>query len=165
MSNLPSRLALIVLSGGLILAGCSDKTTRPSTTTTTTSASTSTGASTSSAAAPQGSGTRTGTTTSKPRAAKKAPAEALPDNTGVPSCDNYLATYIACHQAAAIYAPDQIEGRYEEMRNTLLRDSVDPSARPQLDRRCTSLASQLHQALHGKSCATAPASASTSANP
>ena len=145
MTRLPSRLALLVLACGLVLAGCNDKTTRPSsssTATTTTSSSRSTApASTTRAPA------------SKP---KTAPGQALPDQTGIPACDNYLNTYIACHQAAAIYAPDQIEGRYESMRDSLLRDSLDPDIRPQLGNRCTSLANQLHQALHGKACAPQP---------
>lgn len=155
MSSLPSRLALIILSGGLVLAGCADKTTRPSTTSAATSSSSST-------TATQGTTTRSGSTAvSKPRPAKAA-TQALPDNTGVQACDDYLASYMACHQAAGIYAPDQIEGRYEAMRNSLLKDSLDPTIRPQLERRCTSLASQPHQALHGKACAAAPATATSS---
>lgn len=145
MTKLPARLALLVFAGGLVLAGCNDKTTRPSSTgTTTTTTSTTTRSGTPAQRAPS----------AKPKA---APAEALPDQTGVPACDNYLSSYIACHQAAGIYAPDQIEGRYEAMRESLLRDSMNPDIRPQLGNRCTSLANQLHQALHGKSCATAPA--------
>lgn len=85
----------------------------------------------------------------------------LPDNTGIPACDDYLASYVACHRAAAIYKPDQIQGRYEAMRTSLLRDSQDPEIRPQLTARCNSLASQLRQALHGKSCEGVPASAAS----
>jgi len=145
MTRLPSCFALLVLAGGLVLAGCNDKTTRPSSsTTTTTTTSTS-------------RGTAPSSTTRAPSSKPKAePAEALPDQTGVPACDNYLNTYIACHQAAGIYPADQIEGRYEAMRQSLLRDSLDPDIRPQLGNRCTSLANQLHQALHGKSCAAQP---------
>ena len=153
MTKLPARLALLLFAGGLVLAGCNDKTTRPARTTGTTT--TSTSATTTRTAAPAR------TTTAKPKA---APAEALPDQTGIPACDNYLSSYIACHQAAAIYAPDQIEGRYEAMRESLLRDSMDPDIRPQLGNRCTSLANQLHQALHGKSCATQPAAPASGAS-
>ena len=152
MTRLPSRLALLVLAGGLALAGCNDKTTRPTSSTgSATSGSTSTGR------------TAPATTTRAVSKPKAAAPEALPDQTGVPACDNYLATYIACHQAAGIYPPDQIEGRYEAMREGLLRDSLDPDIRPQLGNRCTSLANQLHQALHGKSCATQPAAAASGA--
>ena len=152
MTRLPSCLALLVLAGGLVLAGCNDKTTRPSSSGTTTTTSSS-------------RGTAPATTTRAPASKPKtAPSQALPEQTGIPACDNYLNTYIACHQTAAIYAPDQIEGRYEAMRESLLRDSLDPDIRPQLGNRCTSLANQLHQALHGKSCApqpVVPASASS----
>jgi hypothetical protein len=48
------------------------------------------------------------------------------------------------------------------MRTSLLRDSQNPEIRPQLGARCNSLASQLRQALHGKSCANEPAEAGSS---
>jgi hypothetical protein len=76
----------------------------------------------------------------------------LPDSTGIAACDDYLASYVACHRAAAIYQPEQIQGRYEAMRTSLLRDAQDPQIRPQMAARCNALASQLRQALHGKSC-------------
>ena len=49
------------------------------------------------------------------------------------------------------------------MSTSLLRDSQDPDIRPQLAARCNSLASQLRQALHGKSCDSAPAATSSQA--
>lgn len=153
MTRLPSRLALLALAGGLALAGCNDKATRPTSSTSGTTATSTSSTTTRSAPA------TTRTTTAKPKAPR---TEALPDQTGIPACDNYLSTYIACHQAAGIYQPDQIEGRYEAMRESLLRDSLDPDIRPQLGNRCTSLANQLHQALHGKSCATQPVAPATS---
>lgn len=149
MTRLPSRLALLVLAGGLALAGCNDKATRPTSASTSSTGTATTSSTTTTRGAP--ASTRT---VAKPKATG---AEPLPDQTGIPACDNYLATYIACHQAASIYPPDQIEGRYEAMRESLLRDSLNPDIRPQLGNRCTSLANTLHQALHGKSCATAPA--------
>jgi hypothetical protein len=93
------------------------------------------------------------TTTSAPEPSPNA----LPEDTGIPACDDYLASYVACHRAAAIYKPDQLQGRYEAMRTSLLRDSQDPATRPTLAARCNALASQLRQALHGKSCDSAPA--------
>ena len=152
MTRLPSCFALLVLAGGLVLAGCNDKTTRPSGT----SSSTTTTSSSRSSSAPAGNTRSSAGASSGSSKSKAAPSQALPDQTGIPACDNYLNTYIACHQAAAIYPPDQIEGRYEAMRDSLLRDSLDPDIRPQLGNRCTSLANQLHQALHGKSCAPQP---------
>ncbi|MFZ0871508.1 MAG: hypothetical protein WAM90_12390 [Rhodanobacter sp.] len=85
----------------------------------------------------------------------------LPERTGIPVCDDYLASYMACHRAAAIFSPDQLPARYQAMRTSLLLDSENPDIRPQLAARCNSLASQLREALHGKSCAQSPAPASS----
>jgi len=88
-------------------------------------------------------------------------ATGLSDRTGIPACDDYLSSYIGCHRAAGIFAPGQLQDRYEAMRSSLLRDSRNPDIRPQLAARCTSLATQLRTALHGKSCEVSPAPAST----
>ncbi|HTH68869.1 MAG TPA: hypothetical protein VL545_11475 [Rhodanobacter sp.] len=148
-----SHLTLISLLGGLLLAGCTQ---HPVTRTTTTSATTTT---------PSTSTTRAASTPQREHAApnrsKPAAEPDLSDNTGIAACDDYLASYLACHRAAAIYAPDQLQSRYEAMRSSLLRDSKNPDIRPQLAARCNSLASQLRQALHGKSCAENPAPAGT----
>jgi hypothetical protein len=72
--------------------------------------------------------------------------------TGIPACDAYLSTYLACHRAAGIFPPDQLQDRYQAMRDSLLRDSRDPDIRPQLGSRCRSLSDSLRGALHGKSC-------------
>lgn len=87
------------------------------------------------------------------------PAEAVAEDaerTGIVACDDYLSSYLACHRAAEIYAPDQLQARYEAMRTSLLRDAKNPDIRPQLSGRCNSLATQLRQALHGKSCVASP---------
>ncbi|MDE2155777.1 MAG: hypothetical protein KGJ32_07800 [Xanthomonadaceae bacterium] len=89
------------------------------------------------------------------------PAINLPDRTGIAACDDYLSSYIACHRAAGIFTPDQLPERYQTMRNSLLRDSLNPDMRPQLATRCNSLARQLREALHGKSCEVNPAPASS----
>ncbi|MFA6228551.1 MAG: hypothetical protein WC617_00075 [Rhodanobacter sp.] len=86
----------------------------------------------------------------------------LPRTTGIPACDDYLSSYIGCHQAAQIYAPGQLPSRYQAMRNSLLRDSQNPDIRPQLAARCNSLANQLREALHGKACTVSPAPSSSS---
>lgn len=149
MSTL-SRLTLVASIATLFLAGCADhpatKATTPSTTTSSRTSST----------------TKTRQTMHHERATTEpaAPAAAsLPDNTGIAACDDYLSSYLACHRAAKIYAPDQLQSRYQAMRTSLLRDSQNPDIRPQLGARCNSLASQLRQALHGKSCASTPAEA------
>lgn len=83
-------------------------------------------------------------------------APALPSRTGIAACDDYLASYRACHRAAGIFAPDQVEPRYREMRQSLLRDSIDPHIRPQLATRCNALARSMREALHGRSCQAIP---------
>lgn len=134
------RTALLALLIAASLAGCASKpATRPNKAANVTTAHTS------------------------PSSNAKPAANALPANTGITACDDYLASYVACHRTAAIYAPDQIDSHYQDMRTSLLRDSLDPTIRPQLGARCTSLAVQLRQALHGKSCATAgPSTAASS---
>jgi hypothetical protein len=156
MNRFTTRLAPLLI-GAIALAACSDNKTKPEPTTTRTVSSTTTAgggtkatsSSTSTTTTPK-SGPRTG--------GKQAP---LPDSTGIASCDEYLASYKSCHLAAGIYARDQIESRYELMRTSLLRQSQDADMRDQLSNRCTSLANQLKEALHGKSCADVPAPAST----
>ncbi|HEX5327323.1 MAG TPA: hypothetical protein VFW75_11695 [Acetobacteraceae bacterium] len=81
---------------------------------------------------------------------------------GVAACDQYLSTYKACHRAAGIFAPGQLDARYELMRDSLLRDARDPVKRAALDQRCRALSAQLQEALHGKSCNAAPVSSSSS---
>jgi len=147
-----SRLTLVSMLGGLLLAGCAQ---HPATKTTTTSTTTT----------PSTSTTKAASTPHREHAAatssKSATKPDLSGNTGIAACDDYLSSYLACHRAAAIYAPDQLQSRYEAMRSSLLRDSKDPQIRPQLAARCNSLASQLRQALHGKSCAENPTPASS----
>lgn len=158
MSTL-SRLTLAASIAGLLLSGCADRpatrattpstvsTTRPATSVPRPSASQSVRRSTvTPAAAPDTTDTSTSIT---------------PGTTGIPACDDYLSSYLACHRAAQIFAPDQLQSRYDAMRTSLLHDSQNPDIRPQLGARCNSLASQLRQALHGKSCATDPATSSS----
>jgi len=146
-----------LLAGALALAACSDHKTRPATSTERTAA-----PATSTTTTTGGTPTRrsSGTVTGAPKAGGKKEAP-LPDNTGIAACDEYLASYKSCHLAAGIYARDQIESRYDMMRTSLLRQSQDPDMRGQLGARCTSLATQLKEALHGKSCGDVPAPAST----
>lgn len=72
--------------------------------------------------------------------------------TGVSSCDAYLAGYLACHRAAAIFPANQLQAHYQAMRDSLLQASRDPRTRPYLDARCRLLSSQLSQQLQGHSC-------------
>lgn len=163
MMSRRNRLAVATLfAGGLALAGCATET---ATRTTTTHPQ---GTSGSSATGTRTTSTSTGGSSSAPRSragtAGKAgaPATGAPETTGIPACDDYLSSYVACHRTAGIYTPDQIEGHYETMRDSLLRDSQDPNIRPQLGARCTSLAQTLRQALHGRSCGPASPAAPAS---
>jgi hypothetical protein len=155
MASILNRLAPLAFCA-IALAACSDNKPKPATTQTVTaspsSQSTTKTATTSVTKVPAAKGT-TGAA-----AAKGGP---LPSSTGIAACDEYLASYKSCHLAAGIFARDQIEPRYEMMRESLLRQSQDPDMRDQLPNRCTSLANQLKDALHGKSCADTPAPAST----
>jgi len=148
-----SRLTLISMFAGLLLAGCTQRpqNTRATTTSTTTAPS----------AATKTSGA-THREQATPTRSKPAAEPDLSGNTGIAACDDYLSSYLACHRAAAIFPPDQLPSRYEAMRAGLLRDAKNPEIRPQLAARCNSLASQLRQALHGKPCAANPAPASSS---
>lgn len=155
MATIVTRLAPLALCA-LALAACSDHKPKPTTTQTVTASPTTT------------TSGKTATTTVTKTPSSKATGSAttgkngpLPSNTGIAACDEYLASYKSCHLAAGIFARDQIEPRYEMMRESLLRQSLDPDMRDQLQNRCTSLASQLKDALHGKSCADTPAPAST----
>lgn len=146
-----SRLTPALMIVGLLLAGCAHQ--QPATHTTNTSTTATSPATRTRSATHEG---HTEATSSK-----AADDANLPDNTGIAACDDYLSSYLACHRAAGIYAPDQLQYRYQAMRTSLLRDSRNPDVRPQLAARCNSLATQLRQALHGKSCAENPAPASS----
>lgn len=159
MKKMTNKLIVPLGLAGLILAGCTHQATKPTTASTTASTTTSSTA----APATRTTTSTTGSPRSTVRKASSAVSDAgLPSSTGIPACDDYLASYRSCHRAAAIYPADQIDSRYDQMRHTLLRDSQDPDIRPQLTNRCNSLASNLKQALHGKSCAPDAAPASTS---
>lgn len=163
---IPMRLSVALLASALVLGGCTHKdTTRkttPATGTTATTApatsSTTTRSTTPSHTRKRATG-RTAPTTPEPATAAAAESN---ERTGIAACDDYLDSYLACHRAAKIYAPDQLQSRYEAMRTSLLRDAKDPDIRPQLGARCNSLATQLRQALHGKACDSEPARTSTS---
>ena len=155
MQCVPSRLIPLSVMAGLLLAGCAHQpASRTGTATTAVS---------SEVAAPHAS--HRGNAYHAPRATVEGnPSQAaanLPEQTGIPACDDYLSSYMACHRAAQIFTPEQLPARYQAMRTSLLRDSMNPDIRPQLAERCNSLATQLRQALHGKACAVEPAPSST----
>lgn len=151
-----NRLTLtLMIGGGLLLAGCAQHQATRST-----------------APADKADSASASTSSSAHRARRPSSVVAaeggdndsasLPKTTGIPACDDYLSSYLGCHQAAQIYSPEQLPSRYEAMRTSLLRDSQNPDIRPQLAARCNSLANQLREALHGKACAVSPAPSSSS---
>lgn len=85
----------------------------------------------------------------RPQAPAAPPAPAI---TGVPDCDQYLASYAACHRTAGIFPADQVQAHEQGMRQSLLDAAADPGTRPYLAARCRVLATQLEQALHGRTC-------------
>ena len=80
------------------------------------------------------------------------PEAATAASTGIDSCDAYLSSYLACHRSAQIYPSDQLDSRYQAMRDSLQQQAQDPAIRPQLGERCRLLSTQLQTALAGKSC-------------
>ena len=157
MTTLQTRLAPTLLVAAVLLASCSQEEPRP-------------------APRPVPASHHVSTTRQAPapvqnKVSHTAPAGAettedvgesgQTEQTGIPACDDYLSSYIACHRAAHIFAPGQLPERYRAMREGLMRDSKNPDIRPQLAARCNSLARQLRDALHGKSCAVEPASGSS----
>ena len=151
--SISPRVALAAMAiAGLSIAGCADKAT--------TRSHTATSASSPTVVSPTGSSDRTRAT--RTTVGTRTVSDAgLPEQTGIAACDDYLSSYLACHRAAKIFAPDQLQDRYEAMRTNLLRDSQNPEIRPQLGERCNSLSRSLRQALHGKPCATNPATSSS----
>lgn len=76
--------------------------------------------------------------------------------TGVPDCDHYLTSYVACHRTAGIFPADQLQTHEQSMRQSLLEAAADPGTRPYLAARCRVLATQLEHALHGRACGSTP---------
>lgn len=155
MSVMP-RLTMLAVAAALVSVGCAHQ--PPArTTTVTTTRTTVTPTSSTTATAQHKSHRAPASDTST----TSTPAH-LPSSTGIPACDDYLSSYMACHRAANIFPPSQLQSRYNAMRTSLLRDSLDPDIRPQLAARCNSLAGMLRDTLHGRSCDVNAAPAGTS---
>jgi hypothetical protein len=158
MNRIAFRLAPLAIAATLFAAGCAEHPSR--TATPAPVSSTATGGTSAS------SSTQTRTSTATPRSSAQVMMEDEAAMTGIPACDDYLASYKGCHRAAQIYAPDTIDQHYRDMHDSLLKQSKDPATRDQLAARCTSLANSLKQALHGKACEPEqPADASSSTQP
>jgi hypothetical protein len=72
--------------------------------------------------------------------------------TGIPACDSYLDSYLACHRAAGTYTAEALQTHYQTMRDTLLQEANDPGTRPYLANRCLGLTQQLQASLQGRAC-------------
>lgn len=88
-----------------------------------------------------------------PRPAPGAPAsEAQAQFTGIEVCDEYLATYKACHTVIGAYAADQIDARLATLRTTWQQRAADPAQRDGLAAQCESIAAEMETALDGRDC-------------
>jgi hypothetical protein len=87
----------------------------------------------------------------RPVPATPAPGESQ-EIVGVQACDDFLATYKACHTVIGAYDAVTLERRYEEMRSALIKQSRDPDIAPDLEARCAGLATQRDEALRGRAC-------------
>lgn len=165
MSTLQTRLIPTLLVAGILLVGCSHEKTKPVSGPVSTTRSTTTTAS-ANASRPSPARSKSKVSTTRPTDENPAVSDSGgagdSEPTGISACDDYLSSYIACHQAARIFSPGQLPKRYQAMRDSLMRDSKNSDMRPQLSARCNSLARQLREALHGKSCAVEPESESSS---
>jgi hypothetical protein len=79
---------------------------------------------------------------------------------GIPACNAYLNSYLACHRAAHIFPADTLQSHYQAMLSDLQQSAADPQVRPYLAARCVGLRQQLDITLQGRSCE-APAAAGT----
>ncbi|RUL69603.1 hypothetical protein [Dyella choica] len=86
----------------------------------------------------------------RPQAAGPTPKNEVV--TGIPACDSYLASYLACHRAAGTFPQEALQTHYQAMRDTLLQEANDPGVRPYLANRCVGLAQQLRDTLQGHAC-------------
>jgi hypothetical protein len=81
---------------------------------------------------------------------------------GIPACNAYLNSYLACHRAAHIFPADALQSHYEAMLSSLQQSAADPQVRPYLPARCVMLRQQLETTMQGQPCTTP---ATTSAPP
>jgi len=84
------------------------------------------------------------------------PARPAGSLTGVPVCDNYLASYRQCHKTIGQAAPAAIDGNFERLRDSLVRESGTPEGRAQISGRCKNLAALVQEALAGRKCGDPP---------
>lgn len=152
MKCLVRALPLAAIATTALLAACAGPSTRPVT-----------GPAASAPPAPQAAAPTQAASPGQPATPAPPPSEkplVIEDRsaaTGITACDDYLDSYKGCHRAAGIFSADTIDQHYREMRDHLVKLSKDPKMHDRLAARCTALANQLKQALHGKPCDAEPA--------
>lgn len=72
--------------------------------------------------------------------------------TGIQVCDDYLASYKACHYVIGTYATNQIDERLTMLKNAWLERARDPEQREALEVQCNSVAESMKEALNGRKC-------------
>ncbi len=76
--------------------------------------------------------------------------------TGVPVCDNYLASYRQCHTTIGQTAPAAIDQNFERLRDSMVRQSGTPEGRAQISGQCKGLAALVQEALGSRKCGDPP---------
>lgn len=99
---------------------------------------------------------RTPPAASPPRASQETgvppDADSEQQFTGIEVCDEYLASYKACHSVIGAYSPEDIDGRLAALRVNWLAKARDPAQRPLLEEQCQSLTATMKEALNDREC-------------
>lgn len=72
--------------------------------------------------------------------------------TGIEVCDEYLASYKACHSVIRAYSPEDVDRRLAALRANWLAKSRDPAQHPMLEDQCQSLTDTMKEALNDREC-------------
>jgi len=76
--------------------------------------------------------------------------------TGVPVCDQYLASYRRCHTTIGQSTPAAMDEKFERLRASMVRQSGTPEGRAQISGQCKGLAALVQEALAGRKCGDPP---------
>ncbi len=76
--------------------------------------------------------------------------------TGVPVCDQYLASYRQCHTTIGQATPAAIDANFERLRDSMVRQSGTPEGRAQISGQCKGLAALVQESLGGRKCGDPP---------
>lgn len=94
-----------------------------------------------------------------PRSTPSAPApdaaamtQAAGAPTGIRTCDAYLERYRACHAMIGAYRAEQVEDRYQALRDKLMERVGTPEGRERAQAECRMLSEAMDAALEGRAC-------------